>query len=230
MLADIIFDLIIVLVLALAGFIGVKVGFFNILAKPFKYVGAIVITLGFARPFGLSVVYPMIYKSVSNKVSVYLLDKCAEITQATAIEELPTLIKFAASLWGIDLESIVSGSGAQSLIQSIIDKVMEPVVGVISIVIGGIVLYILSKLLLGLALWLINSVLDNGAIGVVNKTLGCIFTLIIAFIAVWAIVGCSDFIINLPIIHNTEWGAEFTGGIVYRFFKNLSIVDLLLSF
>ena len=229
MLSNLIFDVIIILVLAIAGFIGVKVGFFNILAKPFKYVGAIVITLGFAKPFGNGVIYPMIYKSVSNKVSTFLLAKFSAITEAT-VEELPTLIKFAASLWGLDINTISGEAGTQSLIQNIIDKVMDPVVGVISIVIGGIVLYILSKLLLGLALWLVNSVLDNGAIGVVNKTLGCIFTLIIAFVIVWAVVGCSDFIINIPVIHNTKWGSEFTGGIIYRFFKNLSIVDLLLSF
>ena len=230
MLSNIITDLVIVLIFAIAGFIGVKVGFFSILAKPVKYVGSILITLSCARPVGRFIVAPMIRNPVSNKIATYLADKCADITAENALEELPTLIKFAASLGGVDLQALVSAEGIQSVVDVVIANVMDPVINVIGIVIGGIALYIVAKVLLGLGLWLLNSVLDSGAIGVVNKTLGCIFVLVITFIAVWAIIGCSDLIINLPAVQNTQWGAEFTGGAIYRMFKNLSIVDLLLSF
>ena len=230
MLSNIITDLVIVLIFAIAGFIGVKVGFFSILAKPVKYVGSIIITLTCAGPVGRHIVAPMIRNPVSNKIAEFLSEKCADITAENALDELPTLIKFAASLGGVDLQALVSAEGLQSVVDVVIANVMDPVINIVAIVIGGIVLYIIAKVLLSLGLWLLNSVLDSGAIGVVNKTLGCVFVLVITFIAVWAIIGCSDLIINLPAVQNTKWGAEFTGGAIYRMFKNLSIVDLLLSF
>ncbi len=230
MIANIIWDVILAGLLIAGIVIGIKKGFVSTVAKPVKFIAAIVLALFLAAPIGGALVKPIIGPAISNKISDALIEEYSDITAETASEELPTLIKAAAGICGIDISDVASASDGEEVIISIVDSVTTPVVDLMATVIGFIILYFVLKILLSLLMSFINSMVDRGVVGAVNKILGCVFTLILAVCAAWVLTSLTEFILNIPIIAKAEWVGEFTGGPIYRFFKSLSPVDLLLSF
>ena len=52
----------------------------------------------------------------------------------------------------------------------------------------------------------------------------------LAFVAGWAFTSVFEFVFNIPAIASIGGIKDFTGGVVYRFFRNFTPLDLLLSF
>lgn len=229
MFANIVVDLIIVSIVLFGAFLGIKRGFILTLAKPVKWIASIFIALTLCNSVANSIVQPMIEAPITNQISSYLTEECAEITAENASEELPTLLKLAAGIVGVDVNSI-TGDNASDYISEIVDKLALPAIHLIAIVISYIALYILAKILLSLAVSLINSILSGGIFGVANKILGFVFSTFLAFVAAWLLVALFGYIINIPALREVGWIGSFKGGYVYRFFKEISPIELLLSF
>ncbi len=232
MVANIIIDLILLLLLAVGGIWGWKSGFIEMVSKPVKFVLTIIISLSLASVVGAGIVQPMISEPVTNQISGFLTEKCAEITAATASTELPTLVKLAAALADIDIDAIASEAGQAELIHEITLAVTEPVLGIIAVVIAYVALHILSSIVLAIVFGIVNECIKNGdgLVSRANSILGCFIMTIMAAIVVWVLCGFSDFILHLPVFHEQAWVESFTGGFIYNFFKGLSPVELLLSF
>ena len=230
MLANIIFDLILVGILVAGAVMGIKNGFLVTVARPVKFVATIAMAFALASTVGSLVVEPIIGPAISNKVSDILIEEYSEITAENANESLPTLIKFAASMCDVDIDNVASTADGASVIESVVDAVTSPVVDIISVIFGFIIAYFLSKIFLGFALKFINSLINRGLVGKVNRALGCIFSLFLAFVAGWALTSVSEFILNIPFIASADWAEGFTGGVIYRFFRSFTPLDLLLSF
>ena len=164
-----------------------------------------------------------------GQISNYLITKCEGITAATASDQLPTLLKFAAFLAGIDITSITAESSV-AYITTIVEQLATPVIHLIAVIISFVLLYFLFKILLSLGFSVINGIFNVGILGVVNRTLGFIFNGFFFFIIAWVFVMLFGYFINIPGIVNAEWAQNFEGGFIYRFFKSMSPVDILLSF
>ena len=230
MFANVLFDIIIVAILAVGAILGIKNGFIDTIARPVKFVAAIALAFSLAAPIGNAIIEPIIGPAISHKLSDILVEKYSEITAATANESLPTLVKFAASLCGVDVTGVASGADGISAIEAISQAVTAPVVDIMSTIFGFIIVYFASKIILNVIMFLINSLVDGGLIGALNKTLGCVFTLFLAFIVVWALTSISEFILNIPAIASLDWVEGFSGGPIYKFFRSFTPLDLLLSF
>jgi len=225
----VIIDIILVLIILVGAFIGLRRGFIASLTKPIKFFLAILLSYWLCGVFATGIVQPMIQEPLMGQISNYLLTKCEGITAATASEELPTLIKFAAFLSGIDVSSISAESSAAYITQ-IVEKLSTPVIHLIAVVISFILLYFILKILLSVGFSLINGVFNIGILGVVNRTLGLLFNGFFFFVMAWVFVLLFGYFINIPGIVNAEWAQNFEGGYIYRFFKSMSPVDILLSF
>ena len=230
MVANIIFDLILVGILVAGAIIGIKNGFLDIVARPVKFVAALALAFSLAGTVGEYIVEPIIGPAISHKLSDILITKYSEITAATANESLPTLIKFAASLCGVNIESVATSADGVSVIQAVVDAVTAPVVDIMGTIFGFVIAYFASKILLFFVMMLVNFAINRGVVGRVNKALGCVFTLFLAFVVVWGVTSVSEFILNIPIIASAKWVQGFTGGFVYKFFRSFTPLDLLLSF
>lgn len=230
MFANVFFDIILVAILAAGGILGYKNGFIDTIAKPVKLVMALALAISLAGAFGSAVIEPIIGPAISHKLSDILIQEYSEITTATANESLPTLIKLAAGLCGVSIEGVASAADGVGVIEAVVDAVTAPVVDIMSTIFGFVIVYFLAKILLDVAMVFINIAVNNGIAGALNKTLGCIFTLFLAFIVCWAVTSFSDFILNIPLIASAEWVEEFTGGVFYKFFRSFTPLDLLLSF
>ena len=227
MIADIIIDIILAIIL-LVGFIwGLRVGFVKTIAKPVKFIMAVFLSISFASLVGTGIIDPMIREPIVNKMTEFFAEKIAA-GMGTA-DQLPTLVKLAAELAGVDIESLTSAEAQAELVSGIVSAVTDPVLNLITSIIAFFVLYFVFKILLTIGFAIVNSIIDNGVVGIVNRVLGCIVTTFFAMMIVWGLCSISDLILNLPGINEVEWVQGFSGGWVYNFFKGLSPIDLLLG-
>lgn len=222
-------DVLLVAFVLIGAIIGYKRGFVKTVAKPVKLILALVIAFSFARGFGEGVIYPTIYSPLENMISSFLLENYPDLSVEN-ISELPTLIKFSATLAGVDLEALAAQNEGATLLDLIVEAIAGPAVSVVSSIIGFVILYAVSRILLWLAVSILASIVEGGAVGVLNSLLGCVFSLLLSAFSVWALVSVFDFVLNLPAIADTAFAKEFTGGYVFRFLKGLNPIELLLSF
>ncbi len=230
MLLNVIFDIILISILAIGAVYGIKKGFVKAVAKPVKFIAAIVISLSLAGILSSTVIEPIIGPAISNKLSDTLIEKYSNVTVDNANDELPTLVKIAAGACGLDVSDIADKSDSENVIVEIAESVTAPIVGLIGSILGFVILYFVSKILLGMLISFLNTLIDRGVVKFLNRTLGCVFSVFMAFVAVWCVTVIFEFLFNIPVIANIGFIDNFTGGPIYRFFKSFTPLDLLLSF
>lgn len=230
MFANVLFDIIIVGILLAGAIMGIKNGFIDTIARPVKFVAALALAFALAASVGESIVEPIIGPAISHKLSDILIENYSGITADNAVDSLPTLIKFAAILCGVDIADIAAGQDGVTIIEAIVAAVTEPVIHIMGVIFGFVIVYFISKILLSFAMVFINAVVSGGIVGTINRALGCVVTLFMAFVIVWALTSFSEFILNIPAIASADWVENFTGGPIYKFFRSFTPLDLLLSF
>ena len=228
MALNIIFDILLVVILVGGAVVGILKGFIKILSRPLKPILSIVIAMGLCSVVSSAIVEPIISEPVSNQISGFLYENCDNLTPENFDEELPTLIKFAATTAGINVNEILHEG--EDVIKSVVDSLISPVVTIISTIVAFVLVYIAARLLVSLAFWVINAVFNAGVFGVLNKTLGFITSFLLAIFISWAFVSVVEYVIHFPAFADSALVADFTGGFFYNLFKQYNPVELLLSF
>lgn len=225
----IIIDLILCIIIALGAVLGIKFGFVKMASKPVKFVATLLIAFSTAGFFADAVVTPLIAPSVTGYISDFVYENCAGLTVDNVAEELPTLLKIAAALSGVDVTEVAGASGG-SVVESIIEALTMPVIGIIAMIISFIAVYIIAKILLSLLLFLINLLFERGILGIFNRLLGFIFATGFAIIIAWGLAVVLELIFHLPAFETNAAVRDFEGGFFYRFFNTYNPIELLLSF
>ena len=226
MVINIVVDLIILAIFVLFVSIGIRKGFLATVAKPIKLVASIGGALALCRAVSDKFIYSAVSSSMTDRMTAILSEKYSHLTPNDA-SELPTLIRMAAGVVGVDLSSI---SPTDSYISAVISAVTDPFIGIVCVIISFFVTFIFMMLALSFVLWGVNKIVDNGVVGIANRVLGCIFTSLLGFVEVWLIAGLVSIIFGFPSLADKAWVADFDGGFVYNFLRSVSPIDLLLSF
>ena len=229
MFLKIFFELILIGLLVGGSYYGIKMGFFNIAAKPIKIVLGIAFALSLCNVVGTHVVAPMIQAPITNYIKEFMYDNCSNLSPENVVEEMPTLLKMAGAAFNVQMVDM-NGMTTDAVLENIIFNLTSPAVILISIVIAFILLYFIAKLAFSGGILLVNSVFDVGIIGKINRIMGFILAGLLAFLAAWALVGIVDFFFHLSIFDGVEAIRSFRGGWIYRLFNSLSPIELLLSF
>ncbi len=230
MLVNIIIDVILVAIVIVGGFLGFKKGFILTITKPVKWLCALLLAFLLCEVVSEHIVVPLVEEPITNQITEYLLEKCGEMTKETVSEDLPTLLKLAAGVIGIDVNAF-EGNDSAALIGEIVDKLALPAINLFSVIISFVVLYIIFKLCLGIVIKIVDVLIfERGLIGGINKALGAGFGAAFAFFITWIVVMIFGYIISIPAIADAEWVKEFSGGFIYKFFDSITPLDLLLSF
>ncbi len=229
MLANVAVDVILAAIILIGAIIGLKSGFVKIISKPIRFFGSLVIAFGFSDEFSAAFVEPRIYSPVSAKMTEYLYSHCGHLTAENAADELPTLLKIAAGIFNIDLNNF-TGESLDELIGSVVTKLATPVVHVISVILSFVVLFFIAKIVFKILFAIVNSIFNTGVLSVPNRVLGCVFYTLFAFIIAWLFATLLDFAIHTQFLADAEWIKEFEGGFIYKLFRRLTPIDLLLSF
>ncbi len=222
-------DIAFLLLMAIGIIVGIKMGFVKTVAKPVKFVLAVVLAFAFAANLSTSVVEPLISAPITNQLTSFLSEKFTDISAET-VDTLPTLVKFAAGLCGVDIAEVATNAGEGSIIGAIVSEITTPFTTIICTALSFILLFFVSKLVLSLVFAIINKVIDNGIVGVANRIIGAVFMGALAFIVCWGVASIFELVIHLPVFAGQAWANEFTGGFVYKFLKSINPIDLLLSF
>ena len=229
MLAGVAIDIILVAIILIGAIIGLKSGFVKIISKPVRFFGSLAIAFTFSDEFSAAFVEPRIYNPVSAKIAEYLYSHCGHLTAENAADELPTLLKLAAGIFSVDLNNF-TGDSLEKLIASVVEKLATPVVHVISIVLSFFILFFISKIVLKILIAIVNSIFKTGVLSIPNRILGCVFYTLFSFIVAWLFATVFDFAIHAQILADIEWLNGFEGGYIYKVFRKLTPIDLLLSF
>lgn len=223
-------DAVLALVVLLGILIGYKRGFVRTVAKPVKLIASLIIAFSFASQAGAAWIHPALAAPVRTHMTEFLTEKCADITAATAQEQLPTVLKMAAGMFGIDVTAVAEGAGSEGIITALVDALTTPLVSFISMILAFIALYILSQFALSLLFWLIDTVFQGGVIGFANHLLGLVLGAVFAVLVAWGLVALSDFIFQLEATQEVTVFPQIEQGFFYRLLNTYNPVDLLLSF
>ena len=170
----------------------------------------------------------MVSEPVTNQISSFLYENCESITPENLIESLPTLVKMAAAIVGINVEELAAEG--EDIIASIVETLAAPIVHIFAVAVSFVILYFLSLLLLSIAFWFVDLLFKKGTLGVLNKILGFVTSLLVAIFIAWGIVSVFEYVIHVPSLADSNFTAEFTGGWVYNLFKRYNPIEILLSF
>lgn len=229
MVATVIVEVVILAIIITGAILGVKYGFFLALTKPVRWFAALALAFVLCGFVSDTLVQPLIEDPLTVQITEYLTEKCPDLTKETAEKELPTVLKLAGLMVGVDYDSF-TGENAEEFIGQIVDKLAIPAISLISTVLSFFLLYFVLKLLLAFSISILNHLFKSGVLGVFNRILGCVFGVSFAFVAAWVGVVLFGYITSIPIWASADWIAEFDGGFLYDFFKRMSPLDLLFSF
>lgn len=226
MFVKIFMDILLVTVLLFGAVFGYKKGFLKSVSRPIRFFAAVFTAISISDPISRKIIEPIVKTPVTNQIKGYLLENCPGITPESALEELPTLLKFSASFLDVDVSSL----SPENTIDAIVDSLASPVVHIVSLIFTFIFVYFISKLLYSLLISLVSSRFNSGAIGLPNKLLGAFFGLIFAVALAWIVTLIFDFVIHLSVFEDVAWAVNFEGGALYGFFSKNSPIDILLGF
>jgi hypothetical protein len=193
-------------------------------AKPVKLILSLVLAFSLCASVAEGIVTPIIEKPITNYIYDFLVENCPELNIENVAEELPTVLKMAAGMYGINVEEIVAQNAGRDIIAEITAVLAEPVISILAIIVSFVLLYFVAKLLITLALALIDLIFSNGIFGALNKILGGVSGAVISFAVAWALAIFIEFL-----YHINGSGLE-NPGFLYTFFNTYSPIELLLSF
>ncbi len=223
-------DIIIVLIVLFGLILGISKGFIKTVAKPVKFVLALVIAFSFCANASVTFVEPLVREPLSNQIVNYIEEKSTELTPDNLDEELPTVLKIAATVFDIDIENLSDETTPDEIVAEIVDKLISPAIHLISTVISFFILYILASIVFSILLSIFNAVFDGGVLGLINKILGAVFSTALAIIIAWVATLIFTYVLNLPVMADKVWVQEFDGGFIFEFFNKFNPIDLVLSF
>ena len=230
MFFNVLFDIILVCILLAGGFFGYTNGFVVTIARPVKFVLRLVLAFSLAGVIGSLIIEPIIGPAISHRLSEVLIEKYSDITAATAGDKLPTLVKVAAGMCGVSVQDVATKADGVAVIEAISEAVCAPVVEIMGIIIGFVIAYFLSQFLVEFLMAFIDNLMNSGVTVTINKTLGCAFSLLFAFVVCWGFTTFFEFVFNIPAVAATKGVSSFEGGPFYSFFRSFTPLDLLLSF
>lgn len=209
---------------------GYKRGFIKSVARPVRFFASLATAFWLAKPVSRDYIEPfvssLIKNPLTNQIKDHLVNNCPDITPTTASEQLPSLLRLAASYGKVDMETM----STTDTITEIVESLVSPVIGLVSVVITFILMYFVAKIAYAFLLSLVSSAFSKGIVGLPNRVLGSVFGLLLATVISWALVAIFGFVVDSSLFESAEWAQGFEGRAIYRFFAENSPIDILLSF
>lgn len=229
---NIIFDVILVSLLAFGFIHGLKKGLVRILFQTFKKGIALLVALVFAKPVSKLLqpkILPTIRTTLINAIqnNVESNNSGAEVTK-----NVPSILRRIAGLFDVDLtaygDQAIQDGG--DYIQAFADLAAPPITNAISIIFTFVMLYILARLLLWPACALTDFVFHAPILKQVNSVLGGFVSLFFFTIIAWLV--CEIGIFSLSFFPNSAFLSSFSVDetFICKFFHEGRLLKWLFSF
>ena len=213
----IVLELVLIGLVAAGVVVGIVRGFLKSVMKPVRIAASLALSALLSKPISKVLVAPIIQIPLENKIQFYV-DEFQNYTK-----ELPTLVKLAAALKGVDLSN-------EETANELIGNVTGPVVEIIALAITFIILFLIFVLLIRVGCWFLESSIKDTTLGKANKIAGAVLNGLLGFVVGWAFVSAFDIFVNMGIFESGWLGTEFEGGLLYKLLLKFSPIELLFSF
>ena len=203
-------DFILLVVVLIGMLFGLKQGFFNSIPGFVRHIAALGLTVFISSAVIDYWTGPYFSGMIAEKVEVYIIENCPDITSETAAVLLPTALMVFAGMLGAQIPSS-AGVSTEEYIKILAKVVSEPVGNAIAVVVTYVALFLIITIALKLLLMLLDVIFSEGLLGWINRILGMLLSGgICALIAV--------IVANLTMF----FVPDFQGGAVFNFFLKLN--------
>ena len=172
-------DIVLILIIALSGFIGYKIGFVKTAINMFSFVIALVLALLFYKPLAIILTEKttiddwIIEKVVDYKYQEEVSEAKSDEEKSEAEEET-IVVSLAKQLPQAVMESVDIEQTKRDIKREIGLKVSEAIMKVLSL----IIIYVVVKVTLIITSFVLNGIMQIPVLKQLNETLGLIFGLI----------------------------------------------------
>lgn len=228
---NLVFDVILVLLLAFGLIHGLRKGLVRILFRTFKKVVALIVAFTCAKPFA-GLFEGQITASVKSMLSRIITENAGAASGAEITQRVPTILRRLAGLFDVDLtaygEQALEGGGNYA--DAFAELAANPIGNAVSVVIAFVALYFLMRLALWPAGALANLVFHAPVLKQVNVALGGIVSLFFYAIFAWILCEIGIFLISLfpDVAFLSGFSVEKT--FICKFLHEGTLLKWLLSF
>ncbi len=222
MFLDLLIDVILLAIIVGGSCVGYRKGLFKIVAGPIKNIICLLTALSLCDIVGESVIAPLI----STPIKGYLFEFMQEKIGIADFAPIPTILRISGAVFGTSYDVYT----ADSATETIVDAFTEPLIALLSRTVAFILLFILLKYLIRLLMYLADSFLSFGIIGRLNRLLGAVLSITAALLWAWSFTSLVDYAFRLDGLADSRLVSNFDGGPLYGFFREISLLNLLLSF
>ncbi len=161
-------DLIMVLILILCVIIGYRKGFFKVILSLAVYLLSAYFSWLLSGPIGGLIYDKMMQPKIVESVSA-ALEKAGTVTA----EALPTAVRGAAGLLGVNLNSVLSDAAGSQTAQQISDLLRPTVVQPLKMLLT-VLLFLILSLVLGVVAKMLNKLIRVSFLGGINHFFGAV--------------------------------------------------------
>ena len=222
-------DAVLVLFVLIGAFLGYRHGFIRTVAKPVKVIIALVLAFTLCTSLADAWLQPIVQAPIERELTVFLQERCANITAENAVEALPTVLKMAAGMFGINVSTLTEGD-VDTIIGNVVTALAEPLAHLIALIGAFLIIYLLAKLLLSVGVSILHSLFSSGLLGVANRLVGLLVNTVLFLLIAWGAVALADGILSTPSLSDNTLVQSIQGAFFYRLLSENGPLDLLLSF
>ena len=219
MLLSVLVDFSLIAIVISFGYYGYKRGLIRSIAKFSKIIIVLLLAIMITPIFSEYITEPLICGSIRTQIKGFLLERFEGSHHESPADELPIIIKIAATIFNINLNAFGIDAEAAELLA---EELSYPISHVISLPISFFCLIFIIKFLLKIALGATDILFKIPLIGISNRILGCALCSFVGIISAWLSSVAFGFIISLPIFG--DFSLRWDSGLVYDFF-NIRITD-----
>ncbi len=205
-----ILDGVIAILLIIAGVIGFKKGFFDLITPPIKLIAGICITFFLAGTVIDAWTGPLFRTLISDSITETLATGYPELSGQNAGDTLPIMFKILAFFAGVNIEEIAYDADA-SVAEAIGAAIGTPIGSFVAMLVTYLALFVIVSLVLKFVLAVLGTILTAGPLNALDKLLGIVFAC-----AICSIVCCIIATVTI------SFSPEFDGGFLFDFFLSLN--------
>lgn len=205
-----ILDGVLAILLIIAGVIGFKKGFFDLITPPIKLAAGICITFLLAGTVIDAWTGPLFRSLISDSITETLVTNYPELSAQNAGETVPFLFKLLAFFAGVNIEQVALTSDV-SVAEALGSAIGTPIGSFVAMLVTYLALFVIVSLILKFVLAVLGSILTAGPLNALDKFLGILFAC-----AVCSIICCIIATVTV------SFASDFDGGFLFDFFLSLN--------
>lgn len=211
-------------------------GFVRVVFMRMRRLTALIAAFFLARPIGGMIGAAYFEEPIAEKLRELFISELGENASLASADrlsrELPSLLRGALHLFGVDVDAITEGAEAAggSLLDTFAFRIAEPTARILGAVVAFVCIYFLVRLLLRFIVHLISAIFTLPGLRFANKLLGLAAGLLFALLTAWVLTTLLAFIFELLGANDLAFFSDFAIKKTYlaKYFYRLKPLELLL--